>query len=359
PPGDTILDILNEKGWSQAEFAERMGYSKKHINLLIQGKAPITEETAGKLERVLGSTAGFWLTREAHYREALLKKGELSLFNSLEYQNWVKSLPISDMIRLGGIQKRKTLSEQVLECLKYFGVADLNAFHRRYSNPILAFRSSEKFLKASHSVAAYLRYGEIKAENISPNEWNEQLLRSSLSKILSISLEKDFKKTVLELKNILLKCGIVLVVAPTPKGCPIFGLTRWLKPQHALIMLSLRYKTNDHFWFTLLHEIGHLLLHRKKFLYLEFDDTNLSREEHEANEFASETLIPKKFELELKSLDLSSEKAIIEFAHKLKIHPAIVVGRLQHERILGWKTHLNSLKLKINWDVILNEEGLF
>ena len=65
PPGDTIADLIEEREWSQVDLAKRLGYTKKHISLLINGKAPITEETALKLENVLGSTTSFWLSREA------------------------------------------------------------------------------------------------------------------------------------------------------------------------------------------------------------------------------------------------------------------------------------------------------
>jgi HTH-type transcriptional regulator/antitoxin HigA len=75
-PGETIADLLDEKGWTQSELASRAGYTTKHVSLLINGKASITEETALKLERVLGSTARFWLTREANYREALARTKE-------------------------------------------------------------------------------------------------------------------------------------------------------------------------------------------------------------------------------------------------------------------------------------------
>jgi HTH-type transcriptional regulator/antitoxin HigA len=74
PPGATIADLLDELNWTQAELAFRMDVSRKHINLLIKGKAPIDEDAALKLERVLGSTMEFWLIREAHYREALTRK---------------------------------------------------------------------------------------------------------------------------------------------------------------------------------------------------------------------------------------------------------------------------------------------
>ena len=70
PPGSTISDLLEEFGWTQAELASRTGFSRKHITQLIKGLAPINQETALKLKRVLGSTVEFWLAREAHYRES-------------------------------------------------------------------------------------------------------------------------------------------------------------------------------------------------------------------------------------------------------------------------------------------------
>ncbi|MYH34124.1 MAG: helix-turn-helix domain-containing protein [Gammaproteobacteria bacterium] len=76
PPGDTILDLLEERGWPKTEFAERTGYTTKHVSLLISGKASITEDSALRLERALGGTASFWLSREAEYREVIARQSE-------------------------------------------------------------------------------------------------------------------------------------------------------------------------------------------------------------------------------------------------------------------------------------------
>lgn len=73
PPGYTIIDLLEERYWTQAQLAEALGYTTEHISLLINGKALINEETALKLERVLGSTAAFWLNREAQYQVNLAR----------------------------------------------------------------------------------------------------------------------------------------------------------------------------------------------------------------------------------------------------------------------------------------------
>ena len=73
PPGGTVTDLIEERGWTQQELARRLGFTTKHLSLLINGNAPITEDTAVRLERVLGSTMRFWMTREAQYREALAR----------------------------------------------------------------------------------------------------------------------------------------------------------------------------------------------------------------------------------------------------------------------------------------------
>ena len=73
PPGDTILDILEEKNWTQAEFADRAGYTTKHVSQLVSGKAAISEDAALRLERVLSGNAEFWLSREARYREVIAR----------------------------------------------------------------------------------------------------------------------------------------------------------------------------------------------------------------------------------------------------------------------------------------------
>lgn len=66
PPGESILDLAEERGWTQVELAQRLGYTEKHVSQLINGKVPLSVDAALRLERVLGSTADFWLAREAN-----------------------------------------------------------------------------------------------------------------------------------------------------------------------------------------------------------------------------------------------------------------------------------------------------
>ena len=114
-----------------------------------------------------------------------------------------------------------------------------------------------------------------------------------------------------------------MVIAPTPKGCPVSGITKWINPERALVMLSFRHKSNDHFWFTLFHELAHLLLHGKKLLFLEGWDDGLNPEqEAEADAWASSTLIPPGKVKALGSLG-DNRSEIIDFAQSIGIAPGI------------------------------------
>lgn len=78
-PGETVADLLEERGWSQADFATRTGFTQKHVHLLLQGKVPISEGIALKLEQVLGGSARFWMKLETQYREQFLRREVLSI----------------------------------------------------------------------------------------------------------------------------------------------------------------------------------------------------------------------------------------------------------------------------------------
>ena len=73
-PGETIEDLLEERAWTRADLAERAGFTRKHVNDLVEGRVSITTDTALRLEAVFGAPAGFWLRREALYREALERR---------------------------------------------------------------------------------------------------------------------------------------------------------------------------------------------------------------------------------------------------------------------------------------------
>jgi len=127
------------------------------------------------------------------------------------------------------------------------------------------------------------------------------------------------------------------------------GVTRWLSPEKALIQLSLRYKTDDHLWFSFFHEAGHILKHGKREIFIDGDDIGMDEiKEDEANRFASDFLIPRKNYSQLIENKIFTKATIQRFAEEIKIAPGIVVGRLQHDDRLPM-SHCNDLKRRFKW----------
>ena len=155
PPGDTLLEIINDRSISQADLARRMGRPKKTINEIIQGKTSITSETALQLEKVLGASAGFWLNRQKHYDEYLAKKTERDQLSNLS--EWVERLPVKRMIELGWIEKKDDNVHKVVEILRFFGVASPEQWDLIAKKTVAAFRLAKKFDSSTEDITAWLR----------------------------------------------------------------------------------------------------------------------------------------------------------------------------------------------------------
>jgi Zn-dependent peptidase ImmA (M78 family) len=140
--------------------------------------------------------------------------------------------------------------------------------------------------------------------------------------------------------------GVAVVFVQAPPKCRVSGATKWLTSDRALIALSLRHKSNDHLWFTLFHEAGHIIKHGKKATFVDGLDGVDEVHEAEADRFASDQLIPPAAAQKLQGL--RSEQEVKAAAKALGIAPGIVVGRMQHE---GWlpHTHLKGLKVSYRW----------
>lgn len=345
PPGETIADVLEERGWSQAEFAQRIDYTPKHVNQLLRGKAPIREDTALRLERVLGSTARFWLQREAEYREALARRAEQAAM--VQESAWLAELPLKEMVHFGWVQDcRENAAAQVAECLRFFGVATVSAWRARYVAPLAAFRASPRDEMQPGAVAAWLRQGERRAAAIECAPFVRKTFLQALQELRALTNEPEPAIFVPRMTALCAAAGVAVVLEPAPSGCPASGAVRWLTPECALLMLSLRYKSNDQLWFSFFHEAAHLLLHGKRLLFLEVEEHLDGQDEEEANAFARDFLIPPAAATHLAGM--RAEAAVRQAAEQIGVAPGIVVGRMQKEGWLPW-THLNGLKTRYTW----------
>jgi HTH-type transcriptional regulator / antitoxin HigA len=345
-PGETLLELLNERHMSQAELAERAGRPTKTINEIIKGKAAITPETALQLELVLGVPAYFWAAREQQYREFLARRREAEELAS--QIQWLDTVPYREMMKHGWIPKAKDEVRILQSVLRFFGVASTETWREVWGACNARFRKSSAFESSAGAVAAWLRKGELEAQKIRCETFSPVDFKRALSEIrgLTRDLSPNFDERLVQ------KCsavGVRVVFVPElPRTCA-WGATRWTSPSCALIQLSLRYKTDDHFWFTFFHEAGHILLHGKKNVFLENKENATDKPETEANTFASDWLIPQNvYRSFVKSGSWTNCQNIARFADQIGIAPGIVVGRLQHDRVIEHH-RCYYLKKKLEW----------
>jgi HTH-type transcriptional regulator/antitoxin HigA len=346
PPGDTIADILEERSYSQLEFAQRMGYTPKHANELLRSRAPISPETARKLELVLGATADFWIARETQYRGKVTptprnveRKGE---------EAWLKELPVRDMLQYGWLTPDFFTTNPEAACLRFFGVADVQAWRATYRNVLemAAFRTSPTFRSQPGAVAAWLRQGEIQSISVQCKPWDPKTFQKALYEMRPLTRKRDPKLFLPELTRRCADCGVAVAIVRAPTGCRASGATRFLSPSKALLLLSFRYLSDDHFWFTFFHEAGHLILHSKNALFLEGGKAS-SAEESEANEFSAGVLVPFEFQSKLEHLRVERHE-IRNFAKTIGVSPGIVLGQLQY-RGKARPNQLNTLKARFQF----------
>lgn len=347
PPGDTIADILEENGIPLGEFARRLGTTPENAQELLSGRAAITLRTARQLEAALGGSAIFWRSREDQYRNDLARLRAKT--DPGQAERWLRELPVKDMLTFGWLAPCKGLVEQLRGCLQFFGVRDVPQWHQKYSNvlPLTAFRTSPSFAAQPGAVAAWLRRGEIEASSTKCGPWDPVGFRKELDAIRRLTREKQPGVFIPQLRERCARHGVAVAIVRAPKGCRASGATRFLTAQQALLMLSFRYLSDDHFWFTFFHEAAHLLLHSKSTVFLEGLGSVSGKEENEANDFAARVLIPPESQAALFAMN-STAHEIIRFARHLGVSPGIVVGQLQHlERIP--RNHLNRLKRRFEW----------
>ena len=325
------------------DLAERIGMTRKHVNRILAGEASITPDTALRLERALGIPALFWNNREQQYRDFLARRSEQEELG--KRVEWLRHFPIRRMTELKWMASARDRVSQLQELLNFFCVATPEAWDECWKRVAVAYRKSGRFESDPYALAAWLRRGEIEAQKITCSVYDPTRFRATLTRIrgLTTAPPSVFQP---EIGKLCASCGVAVVFVPElPKTAS--GATRWLTPNKALLQLSLRYKTDDHLWFTFFHEAGHILLHRKKSIFLE-SDRRSGEEEDEADRFAAETLISQQKIEGFIAASAFSAASIRRFAQEHDIAPGIAVGQLQHKKAVPF-SHFNGLKQRFAW----------
>jgi len=356
PPGESILDLVQERGWTQAELSKRLGYTEKHMSQLINGKVTLTVDAAQRLERVLGSSIDFWLALEANYHK---HKSRLEAAQRhAAWVPWLDQLPLKDLMRCKAIPEQRLDSKNkpslVEACLRFFGVATPEEWRMHYGNMQGAFRRSRAERSDVGAISAWLRLGEKQAETFDWHHYDKDRFEEALGRIRCLTSESPDVFGP-QMRKLLHEAGVLFILVPAISRAHVSGVARWLNLTRPMIQLSLYGKTNDKFWFSFFHEAAHILLHsknkkEKKSIFLEdISATGVEIDdgcEREANEWAGNHLIPFNYSQEL--ANLKTKDAVIDFAGRVGIHCGIVVGRLQHDKLID-PSWMNTLKQKFQF----------
>lgn len=342
-PGEVLEAYLSARGMTKAELALRCGRPMKTISEIIHGKAAITPETALQFERVLGRPASLWQNLEANYRLQLAKKGEVGEFTN--HAAWAKRFPVKALVQQGCFEQPQGEADLVRKLLAFFGVGTVAGWNANFGQMQVAYHRSPAFIAAPESVTAWIRLGELAADEIPCARFDKVRFRNVLGQCRALTVQPFDHQRVVDLCA---SAGVAVAFVPELPKTHLSGIARWLTKDKALIQLSLRYKTSDQVWFTFFHEAGHILMHGKKTIFIDEKKADSAEIEEEANRFASELLIPAvawaRFE---RARDFSSA-SVKRFATSQGIAPGIVVGRLQHLKLLSY-AFLNDLKERLEW----------
>jgi len=323
PPGETLQEVMESLDMTQKDLAARSDLTVQSLIRIFKGEQPISYETANKLELVTNVPARMWNNLESNYREQLAKLDERAqLAKDLE---WLNDIPVRELINRGEVAEHKDKVLQFREILGFYGTSSVKAWHDVWDLPAVAARRSPCFESRPGPASAWIRLGERAAQKVECADYDENRFKDALKEIRSLTC-KDSKIFQPAMQKLCAESGVALALVPEMKKVPWHGATEWLSPKKAMILLNLRGKREDKFWFSFFHEAGHILHDGKKYLFIN-DDSETDPREKRANEFAGRFLIPDECNAEIKNANCAVELRVI--AAKLDVAPGIVAGRYQ------------------------------
>jgi HTH-type transcriptional regulator/antitoxin HigA len=339
-PGEILEETLKSRSISHIELAKRTGLSMKTVSLITNGKAPLTAETAIHLEKALGVSAQLWSNLDAKYRLFQAKETHRERMKGLV--GWLDTFPPETLRSAKVISKPADPVENLERLLAFFGVSSPEAWESRYSKLAVNFRKTSAFSSSWQSVTCWLRLSELEAEEIQTKPFSMERFKAALSEIRQFT-EIAMEEFQTRMKDECADSGVAVAFIPELPKTRVCGATLWLTAQKALLSLSLRYKSDDQFWFSFFHEAGHIVLHGKKELFVEEHGSEGNAQENEADRFATTLLFPTGTYEEFVARGQFYESDIVDYARSINLAPGIVVGRLQHDKLVKYEWH-NRLK---------------
>ncbi len=328
-PGETLKELLEDNRMSQEELAIRTGYSAKHVSEVLNGKKAISTKFANSLEYVFGIPASFWINLQFNYDNEIL---EIEKLNCIEEKELNVLDELKDVVKycedIDILERNLNKSLKVLNLRKFLNVNDLTSIPNLPLQQV-AFRGSKKnrvninVLYAWQKICEYLTEQEKISE-----EFDVEKLKSKYDEIKStMFLEPNLMMS--KLKEIFKECGVVFEIVKHFTGAPVQGYIQKRGDTVSLCM-TIRQSFSDIFWFTLFHEIGHLLNDDFSNQYIDYSFID-SESEKRADLFARDTLINLDDYNAFLAKNNFDIETIKQFAKTQNVVPGIVIGRIQND----------------------------
>lgn len=346
-PGVYVKEMIFELDMTQTEFAKRVGVSEKFLSTVLSGESKMTFEFAYQLAQCFGTDVHVWMKLQTIY--------DLNI-HAQEHKKEVEE----DLVILKHLDQHFFIQQDIfkqeddrytrLSKLKQaLSVSRLSLLRERdFYSLYRKSGLSKDLIQSQLSIASstWLSVVMAKARTQGVQDFDEILLREALPRLRVLSLE-DKERQVESCRQILATCGVKLITVPYLKQSHVNGLVRWNQSAtHVLVALSDKGHYQDVFWFSLFHELGHVLQLKKRMIIL--DDT-VDVLEKDADQFAQDVLIhPEEYQRFIKSFK-HTQQEVLDFAHQQKIHPGLVVGRLHHDHMMSHQA-MNHLREKLMFE---------
>lgn len=349
-PGILIKDELDaRKSMTQKELAKEMGILATQLNEIIKGKRNLTVDNAIILEKIFEIPANFWMSFQTQYEidKSRIKTRNVEQIKNLELWGIIKEyVPIKYFKKLRYITDN--LADDILSIFNIYGVSSVEELIKssKKLNHSL-YRKSSKLQMDENNVQAWNKVALYEAKNQVVGQFNPDKLDdlcNDLNKVFYDNLD-----TIEKTKTVLNQYGIKFIIIPKFEKTPIDGYSFWSENNPA-IALTLRHSRIDNFAFTVMHEVGHAILHLSKNHKLEFFDFRkndiVDKAEQEADNFAQSKLISPKIwnDIIKNHFPLNKEK-IESLSNQYLINSAIILGRAKFE--------VNKYNVSINIDMSL------
>ena len=326
-PGYYIKEIVEESGLTQEDFAKRLGTTPKNLCVLMNGDQNLSIDIATKLSRMLGTTVAYWLRIQQAYDETIAEflseeelKREREVFKLLDYKYFREHFGLPDIPR--------KIDEQIKQVREFLSVSSLTVLKR--ADLAVSFRSYTENLSESNIVNAnaMVQIAINRTLKTEAPKFNKKKFEASVEFALTQTHNhENFLPTLCEAFD---NAGVVLIVLPNLKNSGINGATKKVDGK-VMLMVNDRRHYADTFWFTLFHEIGHIMNGDYGITF----GTNQNHSEDEADQYAQRCLIPQeKYERFLRENKTFDEKTIREFAASIDRDPGIVLGRLMKDKVV-------------------------